>query len=142
MMAKVRVIGAGNVGATCANALLHMKFCSEIVLLDIKEGVAEGKALDMMQTANLYQFNSKVIGVTNDYAATANSDVVVVTSGLMALGEKEELKKKIMDLLGITRQTYFSTILNNGISNISKAKYDDITLLFNEYSITDIWEVK
>ena len=60
----------------------------------------------------------------------------------VALGEKEELKKKIMDLLGITRQTYFSTILNNGISNISKAKYDDITLLFNEYSITDIWEVK
>lgn len=81
-MAKVSVIGAGNVGATCANALLHMKFCSEIVLLDIKEGVAEGKALDMMQTANLYQFNSKITGVTNDYSATANSDVVVVTSGL------------------------------------------------------------
>lgn len=81
-MAKVSVIGAGNVGATCANAMLHMQFCSEIVLLDIKEGVAEGKAMDMMQTANLYQFNSKVIGVTNDYKATAKSDVVVVTSGL------------------------------------------------------------
>lgn len=81
-MAKVSVIGAGNVGATCANAMLHMQFCSEIVLLDIKEGVAEGKAMDMMQTANLYQFNSKVTGVTNDYKATAKSDVVVVTSGL------------------------------------------------------------
>lgn len=81
-MSKVSVIGAGNVGATCANALLHMKFCSEVVLLDIKEGVAEGKALDMMQTANLYQFNTRITGVTNDYAATADSDVVVVTSGL------------------------------------------------------------
>lgn len=81
-MAKVSVIGAGNVGATCANAMLHMKFCSEIVLLDIKEGVAEGKALDMMQTANLYQFNTKVTGVTNDYTVTAKSDVVVVTSGI------------------------------------------------------------
>lgn len=81
-MAKVSVIGAGNVGATCANAMLHMKFCSEIVLLDIKEGVSEGKALDMTQTANLYQFNTKITGVTNDYKATAKSDVVVVTSGI------------------------------------------------------------
>ena len=72
-MAKVSVIGAGNVGATCANAMLHMKFCSEIVLLDIKEGVSEGKALDMTQTANLYQFNTKITGVTNDYKATAKS---------------------------------------------------------------------
>ena len=81
-MAKVSVIGAGNVGATCANAMLHMKFCSEIVLLDIKEGVSEGKALDMTQTANLYQFNTKITGVTNDYKATAKSDVVVITSGI------------------------------------------------------------
>lgn len=81
-MAKVSVIGAGNVGATCANAMLHMKFCSEIVLLDIKEGVAEGKALDMKQSANLYQFTTKISGVTNDYKATAKSDVVVITSGM------------------------------------------------------------
>lgn len=81
-MAKVSVIGAGNVGATCANAMLHMKFCSEIVLLDIKEGVSEGKALDMTQTAKLYQFNTKITGVTNDYKATAKSDVVVITSGI------------------------------------------------------------
>ncbi len=81
-MAKVTVIGAGNVGATCANAMLHMKFASDIVLLDIKEGVAEGKAMDMMQTANLYQFNTRVKGVTNDYKATAKSDVVIITSGI------------------------------------------------------------
>ena len=81
-MAKVSIIGAGNVGATCANAIAHMKFASEIVLLDIKEGVAEGKALDMMQTANLYQFNTKITGITNDYKATAKSDVVVITSGI------------------------------------------------------------
>ena len=81
-MSKVSVIGAGNVGATCANAMLHMKFVSEIVLLDIKEGVSEDKAMDMMQTANLYKFDTKVTGVTNDYKATENSDVVVVTSGI------------------------------------------------------------
>ena len=81
-MSKVSVIGAGNVGATCANAIAHMEFVSEVVLLDIKEGLAEGKALDMTQTAKLYNFYTRVKGVTNDYAATANSDVIVVTSGI------------------------------------------------------------
>ncbi len=81
-MSKVTVIGAGNVGATCANAIANMQFASEIVLLDVKEGLAEGKAKDMMQTAKLYRYFSKVKGVTNDYAATAGSDVVVVTSGM------------------------------------------------------------
>jgi len=81
-MSKVTVIGAGNVGATCANAMLHMQVAAEIVLIDIKEGFAEGKALDMMQTAKLYKFDTKVKGVTNDYSATAGSDVIVVTSGI------------------------------------------------------------
>jgi len=81
-MAKVTVIGAGNVGATVANAIAHMKCASDIVLLDIKEGVSEGKAMDMMQTAKLYQFDCRVKGVTNDYAATADSDVIVITSGI------------------------------------------------------------
>lgn len=81
-MSKVTVIGAGNVGATCTNAIANMQFASEIVLLDIKEGLAEGKARDMMQTAKLYRFFSEVKGVTNDYEATANSDVIVVTSGI------------------------------------------------------------
>ena len=82
MAKKVSVIGAGNVGATCADVLATRNVASEVVLLDIKEGVSEGKAMDIMQTATLVGINSRVIGVTNDYAATANSDVVVVTSGI------------------------------------------------------------
>jgi len=79
---KISVIGAGNVGATTADALAIRRIGSEIVLLDIKEGFAEGKALDMMQTATLNGFNTRVIGTTADYSKTANSDVVVITSGI------------------------------------------------------------
>ncbi|MDR3273457.1 MAG: malate dehydrogenase [Flavobacteriaceae bacterium] len=81
-MSKVTVVGAGNVGATCANVLATNEVASEIVLIDIKEGLSEGKAMDIMQTAQLMGFDSVVKGVTNDYAATANSDVVVITSGI------------------------------------------------------------
>ena len=81
-MSKVTVVGAGNVGATCANVLAVNEVASEIVLIDIKEGFAEGKAMDIMQTAQLMGFDSVVTGVTNDYSKTANSDVVVITSGL------------------------------------------------------------
>ena len=81
-MSKVTVVGAGNVGATCANVLAVKKVASEVVLIDIKEGVAEGKAMDIMQTAQLLGFDTVVKGVTNDYSATADSDVVVITSGL------------------------------------------------------------
>lgn len=79
---KITVIGAGNVGATCANVMAVKELASEIVLLDIKEGFAEGKAMDIMQTAALLNFNTRVSGVTADYSKTADSDVVVVTSGL------------------------------------------------------------
>lgn len=79
---KVTVIGAGNVGATCANVIAQSDYASEVVLLDIKEGIAEGKALDIWQTAAINMYNTRVVGVTNDYARTANSDVVVITSGL------------------------------------------------------------
>lgn len=79
---KVTVIGAGNVGATCANVIAHGDYAREVILLDIKEGIAEGKALDIWQTAAVNGYNTRVKGVTNDYAATANSDVVVITSGL------------------------------------------------------------
>ncbi len=79
---KVSIIGAGNVGATCADVLAYREIANEIVLLDIKEGIAEGKALDIWQKAPITQYDSKTIGVTNDYSKTANSDVVVVTSGL------------------------------------------------------------
>ena len=81
-MSKVTVVGAGNVGATCANVLAVKKVASEVVLIDIKEGVAEGKAMDIMQTAQLLGFDTVVKGVTNDYSQTAGSDVVVITSGL------------------------------------------------------------
>ena len=81
-MAKVSVIGAGNVGASCVEAMLHLNFCSEIVLLDIKEGISEGKAMDMMQAAKQYGTNTKITGVTNDYSKTADSDVVIITSGV------------------------------------------------------------
>ncbi|KRO58914.1 MAG: malate dehydrogenase [Cryomorphaceae bacterium BACL7 MAG-120910-bin2] len=79
---KITVVGAGNVGATCAEAMVRMELATEVVLLDIKEGFAEGKAMDMNQTATLHGFNTKVKGVTHNYAATAGSAVVVVTSGL------------------------------------------------------------
>ena len=81
-MSKVTVVGAGNVGATCANVIATREIADELVLLDIKEGVSEGKMLDIFQTATLMDFDTKLTGVTNDYAATANSDVVVVTSGM------------------------------------------------------------
>ena len=81
-MSKVTVVGAGNVGATCANVLAVKKVASEVVLIDIKEGVAEGKAMDIMQTAQLLGFDTVVKGVTNDYSQTAGSDVVVITSGI------------------------------------------------------------
>jgi malate dehydrogenase len=79
---KVTVVGAGAVGATCADNIARKELATELVLLDIKEGVAEGKAQDMMQTAALLGFDTKIIGSTNDYSKTAGSDVVVITSGL------------------------------------------------------------
>ena len=79
---KVTVVGAGNVGATCANVIAHRELVNEVVLLDIKEGFAEGKAMDMNQTATLLGFDTKIVGSTNDYSKTAGSEVVVITSGL------------------------------------------------------------
>ena len=79
---KITVVGAGNVGATVANVCAHHELANEVVLLDIKEGVAEGKSLDIWQTAPINLYDTRVKGVTNDYAATADSDVVVITSGL------------------------------------------------------------
>ncbi len=79
---KITVVGAGAVGATCADNIARKELAEELVLLDIKEGFAEGKALDISQTASLLGFDTNVIGVTNDYSKTANSDVVVITSGI------------------------------------------------------------
>jgi malate dehydrogenase len=79
---KVTIVGAGNVGASCAEYIAQKRIASKVVLLDIKEGVAEGKALDLSQTATTLGFNTSITGVTNNYSATAGSDVVVITSGV------------------------------------------------------------
>lgn len=79
---KVTVVGAGAVGATCADNIARKELSEELVLLDIKEGLAEGKAQDMMQTATLLGFDTKITGSTNDYSKTAGSDVVIITSGI------------------------------------------------------------
>jgi malate dehydrogenase len=79
---KITVVGAGNVGATCANVIAHRELANEVVLLDIKEGIAEGKSLDIWQTAPINLYDTRVTGSTNDYTKTAGSDVVVITSGL------------------------------------------------------------
>lgn len=81
-MSKVTVIGAGNVGASCANVLVVNEITDHVILLDVKEGISEGKAIDIMQTAALLGFDSTIVGCTNDYEKTANSDVVVITSGI------------------------------------------------------------
>jgi malate dehydrogenase len=79
---KVTVVGAGAVGATCADNIARKELCEELVLVDIKEGVAEGKAMDLMQTSQLLGFDTKIVGSTNDYAKTAGTDVAVITSGI------------------------------------------------------------
>ena len=79
---KISVIGAGNVGATCANVIAQANFAQEVVLLDIKEGIAEGKSLDIWESAPIGSYSTRTIGVTNDYTATAGSDITIITSGI------------------------------------------------------------
>src|SRR5690554_6546596 len=79
---KVTIVGAGNVGASCAEYVAMKNFASEVVLVDIKEDFAEGKAMDLMQTASLMGFDTRITGSTNDYSKTANSDIAVITSGI------------------------------------------------------------
>lgn len=81
-MNKITVIGAGNVGATCANVIAHKDLANEVVLLDVKEGLAEGKALDIWQTSSINHFNTRVTGSTNDYLKTKGSGIIVITSGI------------------------------------------------------------
>ncbi len=81
-MERITVIGAGNVGATCANVIAHKDLAKEVVIVDIKEGVAEGKALDIWQTSSINNFDTRVVGVTNDYLRTKGSGIVVITSGV------------------------------------------------------------
>ena len=79
---KVTIVGAGNVGASCAEYIAIKRIASQVVLLDIKEGLAEGKALDLSQTSTTLGFNTEIIGVTKNYSLTSKSDVVVITSGI------------------------------------------------------------
>ncbi|QJW47702.1 malate dehydrogenase [bacterium BFN5] len=119
---KVTVVGAGNVGATCANVLAQREIASEVVLLDIKEGVAEGKAMDMMQTSNMLGFDTTVVGSTNDYSKTAGSSVVVITSGLPRkpgmtreelIGTNAGIVKSVVDsILKYSPDTIFVIISN------------------------------
>ena len=119
---KITVVGAGNVGATVANCAAVKNFASEIVLIDIKEGVSEGKAIDIMQSAHVLNFDTKVNGVTNNYAATADSNIVVVTSGLprkpgMTREELVDVNAKIVksvvsEALKYSPNAYFIIISN------------------------------
>lgn len=105
---KVSIIGAGNVGASCAEYIAMKNFASEVVLLDIKEGFAEGKAMDLMQCASLNGFDTRISGSTNDYSKTANSEVVVVTSGI---ARKPGMTRE--ELLGIN-----SGIVKNVVTSV------------------------
>src|SRR5205814_9017470 len=107
---KITVVGAGAVGATCADNIARKELAQELVLLDIKEGLAEGKAQDMMQTAALLGFDTKITGVTNDYSKTAGSDVVVVTSGIP---RKPGMTRE--ELIGVN-----AGIVKNVVENILK----------------------
>ncbi|MFI3317507.1 MAG: malate dehydrogenase [Rikenellaceae bacterium] len=109
-MSKVTVVGAGAVGATCANVMAAREVASEIILIDIKEGLSEGKMLDMLQASATMGFNTKMIGVTNDYAATAGSDVVVITSGIP---RKPGMTRE--DLIGTN-----ANIMKSVIENVAK----------------------
>src|ERR1051325_10641018 len=99
---KVTVVGAGNVGATCANVMAQGDYVQEVILLDIKEGVAEGKALDIWQTSHINNYSTRVKGVTNNYEATANSDVVIITAGLPRKPgmSRDDLLKTNSDIVG------------------------------------------
>lgn len=118
-MSKVSVIGAGNVGATCAEVIAYRSIASEVVLLDIKEKLSEGKSIDMMQASNITGYQTKLIGSNNDYSLTANSDVVIITSGIP--------RKP-----GMTREELIGTnagIVKNVVDNVLKYSPNAIIIM-------------
>lgn len=120
-MSKITVVGAGNVGATCADVIVRRELASEVVLLDIKPGFAEGKALDIMQTAVLNEFDTRVIGTTGDYSLTAGSDVAIITSGIP--------RKP-----GMTREELIGTnagIVKNVVENILKYSPNAVVVIIS-----------
>ncbi len=116
---KITVVGAGAVGASCAEYIALKNFASEVVLLDIKEGFAEGKAMDLMQTASLNNFDTKITGTTNDYSKTANSAICVVTSGIP---RKPGMSRE--ELIGIN-----AGIVKTVTSNLLKFSPDTILII-------------
>ena len=86
---KITIVGAGAVGASCAEYIALKNFASEVVLLDIKQGFAEGKSMDLMQCASLNGFDTKITGTTNDYSKTSNSNICVITSGMQTNAKKQ-----------------------------------------------------
>jgi len=107
-MRKITVIGAGNVGATCAYAIAQNDLAKNVILLDVKDGIAEGKALDMWQTSSINHFNCRVVGVTNDYLATKGSNVIVITAGLPrkpGMSRDDLLKTNARIVIEATRKT-------------------------------------
>jgi len=120
-MSKVTIIGAGNVGATCANILAVNEVADKVVLLDVKEGISEGKALDIMQASTLLGFNSTVTGSSNDYTLTADSDVVVITSGIP---RKPGMTRE--ELIGVNAK-----IVNSVVENVLKYSPDAILVMIS-----------
>jgi len=116
---KVTIVGAGAVGASCAEYIAIKNFASEVVLLDIKEGVAEGKAMDLLQTASLNGFDTKIVGSTNDYSKTADSHIAVVTSGIP---RKPGMTRE--ELIGIN-----AGIVKDVVSNLIKHSPDVIVIV-------------
>ena len=116
---KVTIVGAGNVGASCAEYIAQKQIASKVVLLDIKEGFAEGKALDLFQTATTLGFDTSITGVTNDYSKTAGSNVVVITSGVP---RKPGMTRE--ELIGIN-----ATIVKKVSENILKYSPESIIIV-------------
>ena len=116
---KVTIVGAGAVGASCAEYIAIKNFASEVVILDIKEGFAEGKAMDLMQTASLNNFDTKIVGTTNDYSKTSNSQICVITSGIP---RKPGMTRE--ELIGIN-----AGIVKDVASNLLKESPDSILIV-------------
>ena len=122
---KVTVVGAGNVGATCADVLAYKEVCNEVVLVDIKEGLSEGKSLDIFQKAPINLYDTRTIGSTNDYSLTKDSDVVVITSGLP---RKPGMSRD--DLIGTNAK-----IVQSVTENIVKYSPDSIIIIVSNIFI-------
>lgn len=125
---KVSIIGAGNVGSSCAEYISLKSIASEVVLLDIKEGLAEGKALDLSQTSTTLGFNTRIIGATNDFSVTSDSDVVVITSGVPRkpgmtreelIGINAEIVKSVVDKILINSPNTIIIVVSNPMDTMT-----------------------